>query len=74
MGIVATIKAALVAIPEITGLIRDIRDGIKKISDDRDDAKLAEFKRKVNLKVKRIQHAKSKEETATLVAELNTIK
>lgn len=74
MGFVATLTAALKAIPEIVGLIRDIRDGIGKLRDSVDQSKFEKFKIEIDTITEKLKHAKSKEETAAIIRELNNIK
>lgn len=74
MSFIVTLTAALKAIPEITGAIREIRQDLRRMADNRDDAKLAEYKQKMDKEIERLKHAKDREETARIIADINSIK
>jgi len=66
--------AALKAVPAIVGLLGDIRDGVKTMADNSDDSRFEKFKKEINTISKRMENAQSKEETAALVRQLNSLK
>lgn len=69
----ATIVAFLKAFPALVNVITELRDEFKDFKDRRDDAILEEYKRKTSIHIERLKHAKSKAETASIIAELNSL-
>lgn len=74
MAFIATLTAALKAIPEITGLIRDIRDGIGKLRDSVDDSNYEKFKQEISEITTKLENSSGKNETAALIKRLNNLK
>jgi uncharacterized membrane protein (DUF106 family) len=73
MSFIVILTAALKAIPEITGAIRDLRTDIHRIGDSIDEKSLAEYKEKTSEITEKMKHAKSKADMAILVEQLNNI-
>ena len=71
MAFMATLTAALKAIPRIVDLFENLNGKLDRFLDARDDAKFEAYKKEVNTVIERMQHATSKEETAELIARLN---
>lgn len=71
MTFMATLTAALKAIPEIVGLIRDISDGIGKLRDSFDDKNFEKYKKEMLRETARLRNAKTEDEVRDIIARLN---
>lgn len=71
MGFMATLTAALKAIPEIVGLIKGIGETISKLQDSVDDKNFEKYKRHIERDVRRLKLAKTEEEVRNIIRSIN---
>lgn len=74
MSFLATLTAALKAIPEIVGLIKGIGESISKLQDSIDDSRFEKFKAELNRQTRRLQNAKTEDEVRAVIRSLNNPK
>jgi hypothetical protein len=71
MAFLATLTAALKAVPQIVGLIRDDVDALNKLRDSVDDSQFEKFKAQLSRDTRRLQNAKTHEEVRAVIRSLN---
>ena len=71
MGFMATLTAALKAIPEITGLIKSLVSEFGKLRDSIDDRNFENYERELYRQARRLRDAKTEEEVRDIIRSLN---
>jgi hypothetical protein len=71
--LLAIIKAALIAIPEISKGLKAIGDNVRAIQDARDSQQLAQIKDRLNVLTKNLHTATDKSELADIIRDLNSL-
>lgn len=73
MSILATIRAALEAVPLIVKEIQSLRDAVQSIRDARAERELSDIKERLNKLTHEIKTTRGKDEMARIVRDLNRI-
>ena len=71
MGFLATLTAALKAIPEITGLIKMGISELGKLRDSIDDRNFENYERELYRQAARLKNAKTEDEVRDIIRSLN---